>query len=129
MKIIFLIIVLFCTSGNAFASHSRKKSHTENRSPISFFSYPQIDNFSKIFETEDENIVVHAKRPPLYGTFSVPSSLRQFDDGHTEREVELMHNFRIKVRMGEETDRDPVTGTNLKPFGEAYANSNPITPR
>lgn len=52
--------------------------------------------------------------------------MRQFPDGHTERDVQVWPRVRVHVQLGADIDHDPVTGANLKAFGEAYESSSPL---
>ena len=52
--------------------------------------------------------------------------IRQFSGGHTERDVQVWPGVRVHVRLGADMDHDPVTGANLKAFGEAYESSSPL---
>jgi len=133
MKYIILLVVFFSfyKTYTASASDAHTKYNTKHSKPISFSVYQNYTDFDKAVNasaSNDERIVVHATRTPRR-TFFDSSPLHQFDDGHAEREVELAKGFRFTVATGEDIDHDPVTGTNIKRFGEAYADTSPTAHR
>lgn len=75
-----------------------------------------------------EDLTVHGTRRRLLPPPDHPF-LRQYDDGHAEGRVPLWKDMTIHMQFGEDTKHDPVTGSYIAPFGEAYRLSNPLKQR